>query len=299
MSLSVCNTVTDENGLEITEHGTALFPVACYDTHLSEKQVPWHWHEDFEAILVTEGTALVLIGTEKIRLVSGKGILLNTGILHSVVPADGNTCILKSICWHPRLTGGRDDSVYWQKYTSVFLSERSFGFLLFEVFEEMEKEAILYFSDAWEKCAQETDGYEMDIRNDLSKILYYAYRQQEREGHRRTEKEIRMEKRLKQMMGLIREHYAEQITIADIADAALVSVSECLRCFNRILGITPVRYLRKVRLEKAAALLHMGGSVSESAALCGFDDMSYFAREFKKEYGCKPSEYKKNSRGIS
>ena len=292
MSVVLCDTITDENGIEITEHGTPSFPVACYAHNVSEKIVEWHWHDEFEVILVTEGTSFVFAGSEKIKLTSGKGILLNAGTLHSIIPAEEKNCMIKSVCWHPRLTGGRDESVYWQKYIKRLFAERSFAYLLFEEMKEAETRLILHVSDAWEKCAQEPDGYEFDVRYDLSKILYYGLKHQEKTGMKRKEKEIRTEKRLKQMIDFIKTNLSAQITITEIADSAGISVSEGLRCFNTILGTTPIRYVRKLRLEKAAGFLRMGKSVMESSTLSGFDDMSYFAREFKKQYGCVPSEYR-------
>ena len=44
MALSACNTETDSAGRELTVHGTAAFPIACYHDDLEAAPVPWHWH---------------------------------------------------------------------------------------------------------------------------------------------------------------------------------------------------------------------------------------------------------------
>lgn len=293
MAVRICDTVTDENGIEISEHGTVAFPAACYVHELSGKEIPWHWHEEFEALLVKEGIASVRIGKEKLRLSAGNGIFINSGTLHSVVSDWGGLCLLQSVCWHPRLTGGRDDSVFWQKYTQDLLKEHAVPYLFFNELGEKGTEAVLYFSDALEKAVKEPVGFEFDIRHDLSRLLVFGYQKQKSDRLKQSEKELRTERRMKQMMTFIQKNYHQQITIDEIAESAGISVSECLRCFRNIFGTTPIRYTRQFRLERAAGMLRRGSSVSECSELCGFEDMSYFAREFKKQFGCRPMEYKK------
>lgn len=292
MSICLCDTVTDEHGIEILEHGTASFPAAFYLHNLAEKEIPWHWHEEFEVLLVKEGAAFIQIGKEKFHLTAGKGMFINSGTLHHILPAEEGLCLLHSICWHPRLSNGRDDSIYQQKYTQELLKEHAVSHLLFEDFIGHGANAILYFSDAWEKVLEEPFGYEFDVRHDLSKLLLFCCQTQRAKKQKQTEKELRIAKRMKQMMTFIKQNYQTQITIEEIADSAGISVSECLRCFRAVFGTTPIRYTRTVRLEHAAGMLRKGSSVSECSNLCGFEDMSYFAREFKKQYGCKPVEYR-------
>ena len=72
MSLSYCTCTTDTQGRELAEHGSALFPIACYEENIPEnavpfEAVPWHWHEEWEAILVKKGTAPALSRRESRR----------------------------------------------------------------------------------------------------------------------------------------------------------------------------------------------------------------------------------------
>ena len=82
----------------------------------------------------------------------------------------------------------------------------------------------------------------------------------------------------------------------DIADSATISVSECLRCFQATIGVTPIQYVKQYRIQKAAELLIASDrTISDIGGQCGFYDMSYFSKEFRKIYSCTPSEYR-NSR---
>ncbi|MBQ2749957.1 MAG: helix-turn-helix transcriptional regulator [Clostridia bacterium] len=64
------------------------------------------------------------------------------------------------------------------------------------------------------------------------------------------------------------------------------------RLFAQKYGLTPSRYVAKLRLERGAELLESGQyNVTEVAALCGYDNIYYFSRCFKEAYGVPPSRY--------
>ena len=101
---------------------------------------------------------------------------------------------------------------------------------------------------------------------------------------------------MKVMLAFIQQHFGENITIRQIADSAAVSESECMRCFHHTIGITPIAYLKNYRLQCAAELLETTVQpVSFIGEQCGFREMSYFARAFRQNYGCTPSQYRKAS----
>lgn len=100
--------------------------------------------------------------------------------------------------------------------------------------------------------------------------------------------------RLRAGMLFIDAHFAEPLSLADIAQSAHVSPSECGRCFKDSLGITPYRYLMDVRLEHARALLAAGDqSVTEIALACGFGSASHLDNAFRASTGLSPSEFRR------
>ena len=90
------------------------------------------------------------------------------------------------------------------------------------------------------------------------------------------------------------DHYAEGITVDDIADAAGYSRSHFTRMFTSVQGVSPGRYLREVRLGNAARMLQLeSGNVKEIALRCGFPDESYFCKAFRLRYGVTPDLFRK------
>ena len=103
MALSACNTETDSAGRELTAHGTAAFPIACYHDDLEAAPVPWHWHEELELLIASEGGVLAAAAGEKYTLAEGDGLFINAGVLHADWPLNAGRCRLYSVVFHPRL----------------------------------------------------------------------------------------------------------------------------------------------------------------------------------------------------
>jgi len=90
-----------------------------------------------------------------------------------------------------------------------------------------------------------------------------------------------------------REHYAEQISLADIAAAASISPFHLTRVFKKTMGMSPHQYLVEVRVHSARALVSAGGghpSLAEVAAAVGFADQSHLTRQFKRILGTTPKK---------
>ncbi len=101
---------------------------------------------------------------------------------------------------------------------------------------------------------------------------------------------------MKLMMQYIADHFSEEITLADLAKCAMISESEVLRCFHNTIDTTPIQYIKEIRIHKAASLLHTTDlKIIDIGSLCGFQEMSYFAKAFKQIYGCTPTKYRQQS----
>lgn len=106
--------------------------------------------------------------------------------------------------------------------------------------------------------------------------------------------EVEKNRRMKEMLNWIHLHYAEKITLNDIARAGQLSSSECCRYFKRILKTTPISYLINYRIQKSLILLlEPESNVTEVAFKVGFNSTSYFISKFRNSMDTTPSAYKK------
>ena len=90
----------------------------------------------------------------------------------------------------------------------------------------------------------------------------------------------------------IGEHYAEDLTIPQLAKLCYFSEYHFMRFFKKYMGMSCLEYIKTLRLEKAAGLLGQGDtSVLDASLSSGFSNLSYFYREFKKKYGMTPKQF--------
>ncbi|MEI6516767.1 MAG: AraC family transcriptional regulator, partial [bacterium] len=94
----------------------------------------------------------------------------------------------------------------------------------------------------------------------------------------------------------INTHYHEDISIRILAEMAHLSVSQFERKFKKTFQLTPVRHIIQVRIKAAKQLLvSTSKKISTIAQDTGFYDHSHFTREFIRETGFTPRDYRTRS----
>lgn len=294
MGLSNCIVTTNENGKELSSHGFAMFPIACYDEDLSRHLVPWHWHDDFEIILMTAGEAHIMVEGQCLLVKAGNAILIQSGLLHSANGGHPENAHCHSIVFHPRLIGGSIDSVFWQKLIVPISENHALRCFFFSTDIAWQADAMKQFSKAWQAILDEPEDYENMVRYLLSNAFHRIATNLPTPEKAITKRDVLIAERTKVMMQYIHDHYSEDVKLQRIADSAAISESVCLRSFRGVIGITPIQYLIQYRIEKAAELLLQSDrKVNEIAFSCGFSDLSYFTKCFREMKRCTPVEYRK------
>jgi AraC-like DNA-binding protein len=87
----------------------------------------------------------------------------------------------------------------------------------------------------------------------------------------------------------------QSVSIADMAKELGYHRTHLSKLFRKDRGMSPVRYLQKIRMERAKLLLHEPLTVEQVAASVGYADPLYFSKAFKKWVGCTPTDYRKTT----
>lgn len=91
----------------------------------------------------------------------------------------------------------------------------------------------------------------------------------------------------------IDENYCTDITVSDICKAANISKSVLYKNFTAYLGMTPIDYINKKRIDKSCALLLKSNLAIENVmSEAGFSNLSYFYKKFKELKGLTPKQYR-------
>jgi AraC-like DNA-binding protein len=97
-------------------------------------------------------------------------------------------------------------------------------------------------------------------------------------------------KRILEAMQFVRTHHADKLTVGALAKRFAMSSSHFAHRFTAVARMSPMRYLRQARLDRAhSLLLESGARVSEVALEVGFESPAHFTREYKRRFGIAPS----------
>lgn len=111
---------------------------------------------------------------------------------------------------------------------------------------------------------------------------------------------IEYRSRINRVMDYIDRNIDQSLELKAIADIANFSPFHFHRVFTFLIGETPIDYIQRLRIEKAAWKLRESEpqSITEIAYECGFGSVSLFSRTFKKYFGMTPSRFSKEEKPI-
>ena len=280
------------------------FPVSINTINLSERYMymfSWHWHEEVEFTIVKSGQINLKLSNKSFLLNPGEGFFINQNRLHSFRAVAAEDCIVEAFKFHPSAVFGYGNATMSVKYLTPLLSSGLLHCLIFSQNDAETSEIYQVVKEAFTLCTEKKFGYELLVKSALCRLwnllLPYAETVSDAVSHFSAQS-VTDSARVKQAILFIEKNHAEPLTLEEIADSIHLSKSECCRCFQRCLGVTPFEYLMKFRIFESTRKINRGEEVAKSisalASSVGFNSASYYNKLFKKYVNCTPSEYKKN-----
>lgn len=254
--------------------------------------VPWHWHKAVELFYIESGELVYSTPKGNIVFSEGAGGMVNSNVLHMTKPQAGLKSAVQLLhIFDPSLVAGQQGSRIEQQYILPITSAPQIEILpLFPTVQE-HIPLLNKIQDSFALSPQ-AFGYELALRSTLSEIwlqfLAFAGPLPEENSSADSSND-----KVKSMIVYIHEHYAEKLSVADIASAAFCSERECYRVFSAYLRTTPAVYTNNYRLQKACFLLaNSQHPITSICHTCGLGSSSYFGKVFRKQMGCTPLEYR-------
>lgn len=252
-----------------------------------------HWHEDLQLIYVLDGEIEVYTLDHFVRIQAGEGLFINKNVVHNVKGL--GECHYNSFLFPTYFLAFYAGSPANSLVDSIVTNEQ-FVFLHFTQEITWQKEILSVLQQLVELEKNKTEFYTYEILVQLS-FFWLIMRKNMVIPLDRKENSVQI--RMQKILHYIEEHYAEDITLADLAKSANISKSECSRCFKLSLNTTPYKYLAEYRLLKAAQLLTKTNEpIGNIAASVGFHQMSHFGKCFKEKTGCSPKAYRAMENNI-
>jgi len=296
MTIKDCELELDDNKYQPTPADTLLFPCTAYFTDVQNQfagELPWHWHEEIEVLLVKKGSIKISFPKKSIVLNEGQGCFINNNILHAAYTIIDDDCILHSLLFLPSLISGSVESVFNQQYVKPLINANHIPFIIFDSNINWQKKVLKTLCNAYDIYEANNFGFEWEVRDSLSKIWHLIIQNHNTIFEQPKVKQDTTLNRVKAMLKFIHSNYQNPISLSEIASSANISDRECLRCFQKNLDISPMQYLIQYRISMAAKqLLETDLDVTVISQEVGIGSPSYFSKKFKQVRGLTPREYR-------
>ncbi len=248
------------------------------------------WHEQLEILYILEGKIQIDCGYRRYICDKGDIVIVNPCEEHVVGYHSGNPsyhCIMIDPKFY---AGGLLDRCGLQYMLPINGQQMKFNNLIrgngkvSDILQELIAE-----------CEERRYAFEVAVKGNLLRLLAELFRS-EMSGLQGDEKVIADKANYELVAPVfpyIAEHYAQKITLKDLAAACCVNVSHLCRVFKKLTGKTVMEYLNEYRLSKAQMLLVTTDlGLCEIAAQAGYTDMGYMMRRFKAAYGISPGRFR-------
>ncbi|PCJ92719.1 MAG: hypothetical protein COA50_15570 [Flavobacteriaceae bacterium] len=262
--------------------------VATYSLTESCETSNWHVHPEYELVYIKNGYGLLRIGTKAVPYTNGALLFLGPNIQHT----DFGNRIHK------------DNLEVVIQFGKEFVHEKLAVFPEFTSIKRLMKnsERVLIFND--EIKTELSEKFEtFDTLNTTQKLinlmwifekLSTASNHKKIYGHTPIVSHKSSEiYRLEVIFDYINSHYSEKIALDTLADQVGLTINSLCRFFKKMTQKSIMGFVAEYRIRKAVELFNLNttSTISEVMYKCGYNDASYFTKQFKKYQNTSPSKY--------
>ena len=264
-----------------------LFEIYDTDGFFNSK----HWHNGLEIIYLIAGGITLNISESNYMLKPGGFIVVNSKTIHSVICREKGRHLLLQIPYEIlEKSISNIDIIKFNCYSAPAASDGNGNNA--GVRETLEKLKSLFE-------APRDDGYILMFNSLVYELLYKLVKGFKSSADpalkKKTDRNIQ---RLGVVLQYARQHYAENITLQDAAEAVALNREYFARFFRKYMGMTSMEYVFAIRLEHVyydiANTDYTIGSIADKHGFC--HNYKLFVKKFKEQYGCSPGEVRKRSR---
>lgn len=286
---------------EINQYKDTLFPVEIYRVNergifpLGRGIQDFHWHDELQFTLAIRGSLTLQVNAEQYYLNEGEAAFINSGMIHAIIKLS-ESGEYASLNFPYKLLSFFPGSRMEKDYVLPYVSSVRMPVVILRPETEWEKSVLAVLQEIntmWGNKSIACSEYLISTK--IIELWYLLLSNLPNESKNIVPVDLISRQRLQLMLSFIYDHFSEDVVLANIADAAHISVGECCRIFREHLQITPHQFLTEYRVRKSVELLSGELSISEIAGRCGYNQTSNYIVRFKSFMGCTPMQYRKLS----
>nr|WP_299339821.1 AraC family transcriptional regulator [Allomuricauda sp.] len=278
---------------EINVATNTSFKVEAYYNSQYCEPIGWHIHPEYELVFVKNGSGIIHIGTKKYTYVDGTLLFLGGNVPHADFGNKDHSDNVEIVIQFKKEFLEEKLKVFPELGQIKSLVEKSNQVLVFD--QEIKNRLEDNFRQFEALDDQGKLINLLNILNELSKEISYQSLFDTFTLKTFKKSEI---KRLEETFEYVNTHYSKNITVNEISNQIGLTPNSFCRFFKKMTQKTFVGFVNEFRVEKAIELFQEENtSISEVMYKSGFNDPSYFARQFKRYQGQTPSSYLKQKYG--
>lgn len=282
-----------ENYQEKKQHGKIEFPFITYicTIPLDFDMVPLHWHEEMEIIYIKKGNGIVSVNLVEFEVGPGSVVFVLPGQLHSIYQNPGDERMeYENMIFNTGILIAKQADTCSKDYLLPLFSGSIAVLVHMTPAMEHYKEIATILDNCDRIRSEKPYGEELYLKAQLYMLMFMlATKCQISEPVIKNMKSL---ERMKEVIKYVELHYAEHISVDDVARVATCSSSHFMKSFKETFNCSFIEYLKDYRLTLAARMITQSeGNILEVATNVGFDNLSYFTRSFKSKYGVTPGKY--------
>lgn len=281
---------------EAIPHGDLRFHIMLHEftSDLSRSErVSSHWHEEYELLVVTDGQGSAHINNRRFEIRQKDILFINSGNVHSLSAEPGIPLVFYAIDFGRELISSYGNDDIQQKYMNSQISEELIFRDHFRSGEPSWEKIFPLLDEIRSQYIMKETGFELLIKSDLLRIWYYLCKDPATSvpsSHRNNDAKIIL---IKEILQYIQKNYGRSLTLQELASRFHMSEGQFCRFFKSQVNMTAIEYLNYYRIGAACDMLRdSASSVSTIALNCGYNNISYFNRSFRKYMHCTPKEYR-------
>ena len=271
---------------EHRQHGTNDFPFAFYPVTPNHPRyhMLYHWHTQAEIIRILSGTFTVSLDGTLHQLSAGDILFISPGSLHGGTP-DG--CQYECLVFDMNALF-QNSRISHEPIHAVLSHDTVICPLIPKQMEDIHQTASALF----QLMAHRPKGYQLMVPGYLYVFFGSIFHHRHLEASPLSPIQRKRLRHIRKVLQYMNEHFAQALTLQDLADCAGMNSNYFCRFFKSITMKTPIEYLNYYRIECACEqLLISDKSIACIAMDCGFNDVSYFVKVFKKFKQTTPSQF--------
>ncbi len=281
---------------ECTTRGSTELPVDFCSVSMPKDtlSVLVHWHEELEFTKIVQGTLQYDVGEKSYEVGPGDLLLITPNTLHAAKRIGKGGTVTHTVVFHLNLAGLNSEDSCAKRYLQPIARGELFIPPVLHKDDPLYIPMLRCFQNMWDCKDPEFPYRELQFKTQIFTLIELMWKYSVGKVAPAPSGEFRLHgDKIRHALAYMQEHFAEAITIQQLANLCGFSQVHFMNIFKAVVGTSCMDYLLAYRLAQSAEELSSSDRPIMQVALDnGFRNVSYFNRAFKARYQVTPSVYR-------